>query len=56
MDTLKILVIMEYEYRRGSNAAQAPRNINDATFAELTLQTNAPPVIGLPASVLEIST
>ena len=28
MDTLKIRVIMEYEYRRGSTAAQAARNIN----------------------------
>ncbi|CAK1581000.1 unnamed protein product [Parnassius mnemosyne] len=29
MDALKIRVIMEYEYRRSSNAAQAARNINE---------------------------
>ncbi|XP_050663955.1 histone-lysine N-methyltransferase SETMAR-like [Leptidea sinapis] len=36
MDTLKIRVIMEYEYRRGSNAAQAAHNINDVYGANTT--------------------
>ncbi|XP_050667933.1 histone-lysine N-methyltransferase SETMAR-like [Leptidea sinapis] len=34
MDTLR--VIMEYEYRCGSNAAQAARNINDVYGANTT--------------------
>ena len=54
MDTLKIRVIMEYDGSRGSNAAQAARNINDVYGANTT--NNAPPVIGLLASVLGIST
>lgn len=29
MDTLKIREIMEYSFRRGSNAAHAARNVND---------------------------
>lgn len=32
---------MEYEYRRGSNAAQAARNINDVYGANTTNQRTA---------------
>ena len=38
MDTLKIRVIMEYEYRFGRNAAQVARNINDVYGANTTNQ------------------
>ncbi|CAH2084588.1 unnamed protein product [Euphydryas editha] len=36
MDMLKIRVIMEYEFRRGSKAAEVARNINDAYGANTT--------------------
>ena len=54
MDTLKIRVIMEYEWVVA--ATRHKRHATSTTFTELTLQTNAPPVIGLLASVLGIST
>lgn len=38
MDTLKIRVIMEYEYRYANNAAQAARNIYDVYGANTTNQ------------------
>lgn len=38
MDTLKIRANVEYECRRGSNAAQAARYINDAYGANTTNQ------------------
>jgi hypothetical protein len=41
MDTAKIRVIFEYEFRRGSNAAEIARNINVAFIDTYIGTTNA---------------
>lgn len=41
MDTLKLRVIFEYEFRRGNNAAQTARNINDVYGVNTTNERTA---------------
>ena len=55
MDTLKIRVIMEYEYRHSSNVAKVARNINDV-YGMKTTNERTTCRYWFARSVLEIST